>query len=117
MARAGAYTIDNEFLRDNDSFIEKMSGKSFCWYGLKYEDVTYSVWYNQQSGFVFITKKPLSEYDDVYAITTSDHKPNMLLLQHNHSVFKKLKEMYEYGQIRFDCLQSKTAFYEMINLM
>lgn len=113
----GAYAIDNEFLRDNDSFIEKMSGKSFCWYGLKYEDVTYSVWYNQPTGFIYITKKPLSEYDDIYAITTADHKPNMLLINKSHDVFKKLKEAYEYGQVRFDCLQAKTAFYEIINII
>lgn len=113
----GRYAIENEFLRDNKSFIEKMSGKSFCWYGLKYEDIIYTVWYNQPTGFLYITKKQPSVNDDIYAITTADHKPNMILLERKNTVFKKLKDAYEYGQVRFDCLQSKSAFYEIINLI
>ena len=113
----GKYSIDNEFLRDDDTFIQKMSGKSFCWYGLKYEGTVYSVWYNEPSGYVFVTKKEMAESSTVYAITTDDHNINMLLLNRSNGIFKKLREAYEYGQIRFDCLQSKSAFYEIINYM
>ena len=113
----GRYNIENEFLRDNKSFIEKMSGKSICWYGLKYDGVLYTVWYNQPSGYLFVTKKQPSDSTTIYAITTDDHRPNMILLSSHKNIFKSLKEAYEYGQIRFDCLQSKQAFYEIINLI
>lgn len=113
----GKYSIENEFLRDDTTFIEKISGKSYCWYGLKYDDITYSVWYNEPTCFIYITKKPTPETCHVYAITTADHRPNMLIISKTSSIFKKLRESYEYGQVRFDCLQSKTAFYEMMNLI
>ena len=113
----GKYSIENEFLRDDKSFVCKMSGKSICWYGLKYEDVEYSVWYNQPSGFVFVTKKQTPDNIDIYAITTDDHKPNMILLSRSNEIFKKLKMAYDYGQVRFDCLQSKTAFLNIIQLL
>lgn len=113
----GKYSIENEFLRDDKTFIEKMSGRSICWYGLLYNDVTYTVWYNQMSGYVFVTKKELPQGFDLYAITTPDHKPNIVLINHTSSIFKKLKEAYEYGQIRFDCLQSKSAFCEIMNFI
>lgn len=113
----GRYSIDNEFLRDDVTFIQKMSGKSYFWYGLKYLDVIYSVWYNESSGYVFITKKDVPENSNIYAVTTDDHEINMLLLSRSNGIFKKLREAYDYGQVRFDCLQSKSAFYEMINYM
>lgn len=113
----GRYSIENEFLRDDKTFIEHMTGKSFCWYGLKYEDVVYSCWYNQPSGFLYVTKKDVPENIDIFAITTDDHRPNMLLLARSSTTFKKLKEAYQYGQIRFDCLQSKSAFLEIIQML
>lgn len=113
----GKYSIENEFLRDNKSFIEKMSGVSICWYGLKYEGQVYSVWYNQSSGYVFVTKKDMPQTCEIYAITTDDHKPNMVLLSRSKQVFKNLLTAYEYGSIRFDCLQSKGAFLNIIQLI
>lgn len=113
----GRYSIDNEFLRDNKTFIQKMTGRSIPWYGLKYNDVVYSVWYNESSGFVFITKKQVPDSCAVHAITTDDHTINMLLLDRSNLIFKKLKEAYDYGQVRFDCLQSKSAFFEIIRYM
>ena len=111
----GKYSIDNEFLRDDVTFIEKMSGKSLCWYGMKYNGVVYSVWYNTPSGYVFFTKKAIPDTKDIYAITTDDHSINMLLLSNTNLIFKKLREAYNFGQVRFDCLQSKSAFFEIIN--
>lgn len=112
-----AYNIDNEFLRDNDNFIQKMTGDSICWYVLIYMNVKYSVWYNTPSGFVYVTKIKASETIQQYAITTEDYMPNMLILNRTNKVFKKLKEAYEYGQVRFDCLQSKSAFMEYIGYL
>lgn len=111
------YAIENEFLRDDNSFIDKISGKSYCWYGLRYDDVVYSVWYNEPTGFVYMTKKSVPSSCSMYALTTADHKPNMIIINRSHAILKKLREYYEYGQMRFDCLQSKTAFYEIINLI
>ena len=113
----GKYSIENEFLRDNKSFIEKMSGVSICWYGIKYEGQVYSIWYNQPSGYVFITKKDMPSSCELYAITTDDHKPNMVLLSRSKQVFKNLLTAYEYGSVRFDCLQSKAAFQNIIQLL
>lgn len=117
-SKYGKYSIENEFLRDDNSFIEKMSGKSICWYGIKYEEAVYSIWYNQPSGFVFVTKKalPNSNYD-IYSILTEDHRPNMLLISKSNQIFKKLKEAYSYGQVRFDSLQAKTTFLEYLDLL
>lgn len=113
----GKYSIENEFLRDDKTFLEKMSGKSICWYGLRYNDTTYTVWYNQPTGYVFITQKELPQGYDTYAITTPDHNINAILINNKSMIFKKLKEAFQYGQVRFDTLKSKSAFCEIMNFI
>lgn len=116
-SKYGDYAINNKFLADNDSFIEKMTGKCYCWYVLKYMDVKYSVWYGQDTGYVYITKKDAPENIPMYAVTTDDHMPNMILLDTRKDMFKNLVKYYNYSQVRFDTLQSKSAFYEIIRLI
>lgn len=113
----GAYSIDNEFLRDDRTFINKMSGKCICWYALKYLDSLWTVWYSEEQAYVYITDKKAPPDTEIYAITTEDHMPNALLLSRSNIIFKKLKMAYEYGQIRFTSLHAKSAFCEIIDLL
>lgn len=113
----GNYNIENEFLRDNDNFIEKLTGKAICWYELIYMNVRYSVWYGQETGYVYITDLKAPQSVQKYSLTTEDYMPNMLLLTSKQNSFKRLKEAYEYGQVRFTSLKCKSAFLEFIGYL
>lgn len=111
----GMYNINNQFLRDDKSFIEKMSGRSHAYYGIVYNGVKYTLYYNEPSGCMFLNKDIPPETITTYAFTTDDHKPNFILLSQKHLIFKTLRDAYAFGQIRFDCLQSKSAFLKYLN--
>lgn len=113
----GAYNIENEFLRDNDNFIEKPKGKLKCWYELIYMNVKYTVWYGEETGFVYITQLKAPKSAQKYSLTTEDYEPNMILLTSKFVNFKRLKEAYEYGQIRFANLKCKSSFLEFIGYL
>lgn len=113
----GDYNMNNKFILDSDTFIEKMHGQCYPWYVMIYNGVSYTVYYCHSTGYVYFTKKKAPDNISVYAITTEDHRPNLLLLGRSNTLFKRLKFAYEVGQLRFDCLQSKSAFYEIIQLI
>lgn len=112
-----AYAIDNEFLRDNDNFIEKPTGRLNCWYELIYMNQRYTVWYGFETGYVYITHLNAPETVQTYSLTTEDYMPNMLLLTSKKDIFKTLKQAYEYGQVRFSSLRCKSAFLEFIGYL
>lgn len=116
-SKYGDYNIKNEWLRDNKTFIEKMQGKAYCWYTIRYLEKDYSVWYSVDQGLVFISTKKAPENTQKYAITTNDQQANMILLSKKNVIFKKLIEAYNFSQIRFDSLASKSAFLNFSNLI
>lgn len=115
----GRYNIDNEFLMDNDQFIEKLTGRATCWCCIIYNDTKYYVWYCIESGMLHFCKKQAPNGIKTYAITTSDHAVNMMLISSVKStaLFRDIRTAYEYSQVRFDNQESKQAFYEIMQFV
>lgn len=115
----GGYNIDNEFLRDNDQFIEKLTGKAIYWCTILYMGEYYGVWFQPAKGTVYINKNADQEHRLVFCFTTEDHQPNVLLIKgiKNLTMIKRLKDAYTMSLARFSDLQTKTAFYEYMKLL
>lgn len=116
--RYGNYAIENEFYQDNDTFIEKMTGTCIPMMYIKYCGILYSVWYGKDTGYIYFNKKKMPNECTVYCVYTDDHRPNYILIKsvRNNPSFSKLRYAYEIGYVRFDSLQSKEAFYEVMQL-
>lgn len=117
--RYGKYAIENEFYRDNMNFIEKMTGQTTPWCSIIYMGKRFGVWYGIETGFIYFNKKIPPDNRPVFALTTSDHEPNYLLIKKysQNQRFKDIKLCYEMGTVRFDCLESKQVFYEFMQLI
>lgn len=117
--RYGAYNIDNEFYRDNYTFIEKMHGRCVPWVHIKYMNDDYYIWYGTDSGYVYFNHTPTPNNTFTMAMTTDDHTPNYMLIKNfkNSKYLKDVRMCFEIGTVRFDCLKSKNAFYEIMQLM
>ena len=99
----GKYAIDNEFLRDNKTFIEKRSKNSKFYFILFIGGKKRGVWMDYKSGLMYIS----SSYDPlcpvIFTFNTDDHDNKTILLRLNTSPFlKSMIEHYRLGQIRFD---------------
>src|SRR5699024_6694824 len=69
----GEYSIDNEFLRDNDNFIESMTGKCKFWCCINYMGVDYGVWFSDTTGYLYINTKVDGTKNMRFCFTTQDH--------------------------------------------
>lgn len=116
-SKYGTYNIENQWLRDNNSFIEKLSGKAYCWYIVRYLGKDYSIWYSVDQGLIYISTSKGPDNTQKYAITTEDQQPNMIILNQKDKIFKKLRQAYDFGQIRFESLQAKSAFLQFCKLI
>ena len=113
----GDYAIENMFLRDNKSFIEKMHGKSTVYIGMKYMGEDYAIYVNEPTDCLFFIKGKVPDSFTTFVMTTEDHMPNLLVLNKGSIVFQRLKQAYEFGKIRFDNINSKAAFYEIMQII
>lgn len=114
----GAYNMENKFLRDSDSFIEKKSGYCELFFSFKYKNDVYGVWRNLKEGKTFVSYDYDASRGITYAITTADHSPNMVLLPNlrNSKYFKVFSREYELGAVRFENQKIKGAVMDVLKL-
>ena len=113
------YAIEGEFTGDNYEFIEKKSSNSYYMFTLIYKGDEIGVWCDTKEGLIYITNKVDSTYPLKYAITTNDHKPNMIVLSNKYSKdkIKILTKMYEYGCLRYENIKLKSYMFEIFKLL
>lgn len=116
--RYGDYALHAQFYLDDDTFIQKPTGKSTYICTLVYKDKMYGVYEYEEMGVYYVSTKAMKNSKTVFAITTKDHSPNYLLLYRNrlNPIFTLLKFAYENALLRFDCGESKFMFLEFMSL-
>ena len=75
------YSIDNKFLLDNDTFVEKRSPKAKFYFTFIYLEHTLGVWIDATEGKMYVSKDIDPSYPLVYSITLKDHKPKTMLIK------------------------------------
>ena len=112
------YSIDNKFLLDDDTFVEKKSPKAKYYFTFIYKEHTLGVWADFAEGKLYVSKAVDPSYLLVYSITMQDHKPNTMLLKNRSrsSHFKVFLENYQLGNVRFETVTIKNICYEVIRM-
>lgn len=114
----GDYAIENQFLRDNKTFIEKKKGNCQFFFKFIYKENNYGVWTNLQEGKIYVSNDIDENYSRTYALTKSDHTPNTMLI---HSLktsraFKTFIDNYQLGNVYFENMNIKNVVYEIVKL-
>lgn len=112
------YSINNKFLRDDKTFIEKKSGECQFSFGFKYHGELYGVWLSYNLGKMWVSLDIEPTTRNIYSLTLDDHTNNTLLLsQLNKSFyFRNFIENYKIGNVRFESTKIKNVCYEVIKL-
>lgn len=112
------YSIDNKFLLDDDTFVEKKSGKAKYYFTFIYMEHTLGVWADFNEGKMYVSKQIDPSYPLVYSITMKDHSPNTMFLKNRNKAghFKIFLENYQLGNVRFDSINIKNICYEVIKM-
>lgn len=113
------YAIDGDFVGDNYEFIENKSNNSYYCFTLVYKGNNIGIWCDGKLGLMYASSKVDLNYPLKYAITTNDHKPNMIVLSNKYSreKIKILTKMYEYGCLRYESLKIKSEMFDIFKLL
>lgn len=104
-----AYSAENVYLNDSQTFIEKPVGSSCYVATLKYNGCEYALREFTDSGFIYCDDKVDHTFKYRLAVTTSDHGVNYVMLKRNEAFVANLRYYFEHGCFRFKNLRCKEA--------
>lgn len=112
----GDYAVDNNFLRDSQTFIEKRTPASEFLCGMKYNGVMYGYWIDYKAGLIFMSQQHDPFSYALYTLTKDDHEPNLLLIKSmaRNRHLAKIVFAFEHGLMRFNDQMTKNQFYDLI---
>jgi hypothetical protein len=115
----GNYAIENEFLKDNLNFVEKKKGTAKFEFSILYNGHVYGFWNDYREGTCHMSGDIDPSNTIQFALTDSEHKPNMMLVKNvsKSHLLKGLVNAYEGGYLRFDDLQTKNQGIEIFGML
>ena len=112
------YSIENKFLLDDDTFLEKKSGKARYYFTFIYKENKFGVWADFNEGKMWVSKDIDPSYILTYTLTMKDHKPNTMFLKSRRKAghFNTFIENYKMGNVYFESMDIKNITYEVIQM-
>lgn len=109
------YSIENKFLIDDDTFIEKRSTKSRHAFNFTYKANEFGVWYDFTEGKMWVSSAT-DPYGLSYSFTIKDHKPNTMLFKTKNKSYwlKNFFEAFKQGNLYFESMNIKNMCYEIL---
>lgn len=111
------YSIENKFLLDDDTFIEKKSKLARHYFSFVYKGKNFGVWYDYSEGKLWVSES----YDPSgfsYSFTMKDHSPNTMLFRskNNALYLKRFIEGFNQGIVYFETMNIKNMCYEILKM-
>ena len=111
----GKYAIDNEFLRDNKTFIKKKTEGSKFYIKIRFNNKSYGLWINSKENLMFVS----NDYDInglELSILTDDHNETTILARTKKSVhIQAIINYYRLSKLRFESQKIKGEFMQIIS--
>lgn len=101
------YAAQNVYLNDNNTFIEKMSGKSTYLATFKFEGKYFAIRSFDEEGLVYCDKRADLTFPVRVCVTTEDHQTNYVMLKNSELLILKLRYFFNKGVFRFQDLICK----------
>lgn len=115
----GDFTINNKFLLDDNTFIEKKSGSARYFFTFKYKAYTFGVWCDFNQGKLWVSNDVDPSFLLTYSLTLKDHSPNTLLIntRGKKGHFKTFTDAFKNGCLYFENQNIKNLTYEVIKMV
>jgi hypothetical protein len=110
------YAVSNEFQDDSNDFIEVKPKTAQYFVGLKFDGHLLGVWVDYANSIYYICKK-VAKNKLVYTLTRDDFAPNMIMIEKSNQLIKSLKRLYMYGYVRFDSVQTRSIFNDVLKYL
>ena len=114
---AGNVAAGNAFIVDNSEFVEPKPKAAKFVFGIVVNGMRFGVWVNLGEGLYHVTNTiPRMKDKPVYTLTASDSSVNYIMAKRAEPVMKTFSEMWYMGLIRYESVQVKTDFKEVLAL-
>ena len=112
------YAVDNTWLLDNNDFIEKKNAKCEYCMTLRYKGKAMGIWQDPDNWIYYVSNDVDMQWPRIYSVTTDDHKPNILMFKAARKLpfMVELEDAYNYGAMRYETIQLKNDFREIMRL-
>lgn len=112
------YAYDNEWLLDNNDFIEKKKRSCEYYMTLRYKDTWIGIWLDNVQWLFYISNDVDLQYPLKYSVTTDDHKPNVMLFAAGRKLawLKNLMDAYQRGAVRYENMKLKNWFRDIMRM-
>lgn len=106
----GNYNINNTFLRDTDTFVEKMTNACEYWTTVVVDGQEFGVFIDRIQELIFFTSKVDKNFKLRMAINSDDHDATTLLVRRSGSVIlNMIVEYFLNGRVRFETIHIKNT--------
>lgn len=109
-----AYSAQNVYLNDNETFIEKPEGQSTYVCTIRSGDRDYSVRYYPSARLYYMDTTSDKDYGVKLSANVQSHSENYILVGTNNPYIVFLKNQFDRGTIRFKNQECKSVFFEMM---
>ena len=111
------YSIENKFLLDDDTFIEKKSQFARHLFNFVYRGEKFGVWFDYTEGKMWVSQS-FDPSGITYSFTMKDHKPNTMLWKSKNKTLylKQFLEAFKQGILYFESMNIKNMCYEILKM-
>ena len=112
----GKYVIDNKFLRDNPTFIEKRPSYCTHFSVIIINGKSYGTWRDKKNDMIYVSTDHDPNNPCCFAFDNKSHDEHTILMNARTSVwFKIVIDAYRMGLLRFESQVIKNEFMDKIN--
>lgn len=111
------YSIENKFLLDDESFIDRKSPKAKHAFNFVYRGNQFGVWYDFTEGKMWVSYA-VDPSGLIYSFTMKDHRPNTMLFKTKNKSYwlKNFFEAFKQGTLYFENMNIKNMCYEILKM-
>lgn len=110
------YAIQNQFVGDNNNFIEKKQGSSKFSFAFIHLNETFGVWTDNKLGKIYVSEDYQKNTPFMFSTTLDNHNDNTLFLKSakKYRCWKTFIENFEIGNVRFENIKIRNICQQLI---
>lgn len=106
----------NEFTGMSTDFVQPKTKAARFNFGIRYNGTIYGVWSDMREGLYYVTKGAPNNATPIYYLSNDQSQVNYIAAKKTAKVFQVFAEAYYLSMIRYDSVDTKRNFLEVLNM-
>ncbi len=121
-SEAAKVAVSNEFVGVTNEFVRRKPARAKFSFGIVCNKKEYGIWLDLQGGYYYVTDRmpknaKSTDFDKpIYALTADDNRINYIAAKRADKTLKYFAEMYYMNIVRYDTVQVKSDFMEVLSM-